>query len=83
MKRILIIEDDTVLNDTLSFTLRKSEYTVDSAYNGNEAFQYIRKYFYTLIILDINLPDTNGFDLFTQLKSQLQCGIIFLTGWLY
>ena len=62
MHRILIIEDDFSLNNTLAYNLRTAGYTVDSAYNAKEAFKYLKQYHYILLILDINLPDGNEAD---------------------
>ena len=70
MHRILIIEDDFSLNNTLAYNLRTAGYTVDSAYNAKEAFKYLKQYHYILLILDINLPDGNGFELYSELKCQ-------------
>ena len=44
MHRILIIEDDFSLNNTLAYNLRTAGYTVDSAYNAKEAFEYLKQY---------------------------------------
>lgn len=79
MHRILIIEDDFSLNNTLAYNLRAAEYVVDSAYNAKEAFSYLKIYQYTLLILDINLPDGDGFDLYDDLKKKSNANIIFLT----
>ena len=79
MHRILIIEDDFSLNNTLAYNLRTAGYTVDSAYNAKEAFEYLKQYHYILLILDINLPDGNGFELYSELKEKSTASIIFLT----
>ena len=79
MHRILIIEDDFSLNNTLAYNLRTAGYTVDSAYNAKEAFKYLKQYHYILLILDINLPDGNGFELYSELKEKSNASIIFLT----
>lgn len=79
MHRILIIEDDFSLNNTLAYNLRTAGYTVDSAYNAKEAFEYLKQYHYILLILDINLPDGNRFELYSELKEKSTASIIFLT----
>ena len=79
MHRILIIEDDFSLNNTLAYNLRTAGYTVDSAYNAKEDFEYLKQYHYILLILDINLPDGNGFELYSELKEKSNASIIFLT----
>ena len=79
MHRILIIEDDFPLNNALAYNLRSADYTVDCSYNSKEAFEFLKLYRYILLILDINLPDANGFDLYSQLKEKSGASIIFLT----
>lgn len=79
MHRILIIEDDFSLNNALAYHLRSADYTVDCSYNAKEAFEFLKLYHYILLILDINLPDGNGFDLYSKLKEKSGAGIIFLT----
>lgn len=79
MQRILIIEDDFSLNHILAYALRSSKYIVDSVYSLKESYDYINKYTYTLLILDINLPDGSGFGDFYSLKEQSKASIIFLT----
>ena len=62
-KRILIIEDDKLLNKTLSFNLVLDGYEVDSTYSFTETLTKLDEKIYDLILLDVNLPDGNGFDL--------------------
>ena len=66
--RILIVEDDQLLNNTLCYNLCMSGYSLDSALSKQQASNYIKKYDYDIIVLDINLPDGNGFDLCRELK---------------
>lgn len=81
MKKILIVEDDSTLNDTLAFNLNKKRYLVHSAYTVAEAKNFLKSYKYTIIILDISLPDGNGFSLCNFIKNSCfsDCAIIFLT----
>lgn len=79
MKKILIVEDDCMLNNTLSGMLTKRGFDVGSAYTAKEAFQKIRVNSYSLIILDVNLGDANGFVIFNQLKELSKSAIIFMT----
>ena len=79
MHRILLIEDDFSLNNALAYNLRSADYTVDCSYNSKEAFEFLKLYHYILLILDINLPDGNGFELYSQLKEKSGASIIFLT----
>lgn len=61
--RILIVEDDRLLNQTLCYNLLAAGYSVDPAMTKAEAEQLILEYEYNLAVLDVNLPDGSGFDL--------------------
>lgn len=78
--RILVVEDDKLLNNTLCYNLSTSGYDVDSALSKAAAVQYFTKEKYELVILDVNLPDGNGFDLCDELKMKnSDIAVIFLT----
>ena len=79
IKRILLIEDDRLLNQTLAFHLKTKGYEVISSYNIESAKEYILKAKFNLIILDVNLPDGDGFDLCKMYRSKITAPIIFLT----
>ncbi|MEN8907681.1 MAG: response regulator transcription factor, partial [Clostridiales bacterium] len=72
------VEDDKILNNGLEFAFKKELYTVKSAYTGNEAIDYL-KFLPDIIILDINLPDTDGIELFKIIKKITDVPIVFLT----
>lgn len=78
--RILVVEDDRLLNNTLCYNLTQAGYTVDGATSKLTAAQWIGKQEYDLAVLDVNLPDGNGFDLCGALKAQRpDTAVIFLT----
>lgn len=66
--RILIIEDEIDLADTISRSLTKEGFAVDSAYDGTEGYELACIYEYDLLILDINLPGINGLDICQALR---------------
>lgn len=68
MKRILIVEDDRLLNQTLAYNLSADGYEVTSAQNAKGAAELLACAPYDLVLLDINLPDGNGYDLCRQIK---------------
>ncbi len=80
MKTILIVEDDKLLNKTLTYNLKLDGYEVSSMYSYEETIKSIKHDKYDLILLDVNLPDGNGFELCGQIKeSNAEAYIIFLT----
>jgi two-component system OmpR family response regulator len=80
LKKILVVEDDTLLNKTLCYNLTLAGYMVDGARSAASANELIEKKEYDLIVLDINLPDGNGFDLCRDSKTRYEnVLIIFLT----
>ena len=80
MKRILLVEDDTLLNKTLAYNLNAEGWAVTSALNAKTAAALLAGTEYDLVLLDINLPDGNGYDLCGQIKPEHpDTVVIFLT----
>lgn len=81
-KRILIIDDSGIQRNMLQ-NLLKSPYEVKSAGSGMEAFRMMKKWLPDLILLDYDMPDCDGKEIFTMLqKEERYCEIpvVFLTG---
>ena len=66
--RLLIVEDEKELCDTISKSLYESGYEVDTCYDGMEALEYILAENYDLIVLDLNLPGIDGMDILRELR---------------
>lgn len=80
MKKILLVEDDALLNKTLAYNLTSDGYEVTSADTFASAVNYLRKAEYHLALLDINLPDGSGLDLCDEIRSRgQQTYIMFLS----
>lgn len=77
MKEILIVDDDTDLSFIISEMLESYGYSVTTAENGDEAFSLLSQRTYHLILLDINLPDTTGLELCSELRKVSQVPVIF------
>ena len=68
--RLLIVEDEKELCDTISKSLYESGYEVDTCYDGDEALDYILTEEYDLIVLDLNLPGMDGMDILKELRKE-------------
>ena len=66
-KRILIVDDDTIVLDTFKAILQSAGYTVDTAETGREALDKAEETYYHVALLDIRLPDMEGIELLTQM----------------
>ena len=64
--RILVVEDDRLLNNTLCYNLDAAGYVVDSALTKSAASNFLTKQDYDLIVLDVNLPGQNILRIFCQ-----------------
>lgn len=67
-KRILVVEDEYSINDGLTFALRKEGYEVRSAFNGKEALELVENFKPDLVLLDLMLPDMDGFDICKEIS---------------
>ena len=78
--RILLVEDDSNLNNLLSKQLLSYNYMVDSCLNGADALFHISQTLYDIIILDRRLPDMEGIDILREIRaSNINTPVIFLT----
>lgn len=68
--RLLIVEDEKELCDTVAKTLYRAGYEVDTCYDGSEALDYILAENYDLIVLDLNLPGMDGMELLKELRKK-------------
>lgn len=79
LSSILIIEDDFSLLSGLCRALATDECETQGCRNLSEAKKLLQKHSYSLILLDINLPDGNGFDFLPELKKTCSAPVIVLT----
>jgi two-component system torCAD operon response regulator TorR len=77
---ILIVEDDLVASTMLSAYISKEGYRVSTAPNGEAMRHIFAEGDVDLILLDINLPDEDGFSLLRELRRQSEVGVIMVTG---
>jgi two-component system, OmpR family, response regulator ChvI len=67
-KKILIVDDEQDINLTLKMALEENSFEVDAFDNALSALENFRKGLYHLLILDIKMPNMNGFQLYREIK---------------
>jgi two-component system phosphate regulon response regulator PhoB len=79
--KILIVDDETDINELISFNLEKEGYRTSTATSGEEALSILKKESFDLLLLDLMLPGIDGFDLCRIIKSdaKFDLPIIMLT----
>lgn len=81
-KPLVLVVDDSSKNIDLLVRTLKNDYRLGTAQNGPEALEYARKHLPDLILLDIMMPDMDGFEVCTRVKADPQTRdtpIVFLT----
>ena len=78
--KILIIEDEESLRNTLKLNLELEHYSVETCSNGKDAIEFIKSVKLDLILLDIMMPTISGIDVYKEIRSKgINTPIIFLT----
>lgn len=68
--KLLLVEDEEELSGIVARGLRKCGYAVDTAYDGEEAVDYYNVNAYDVIILDLNLPKIDGFEVLLKIRQK-------------
>ena len=79
MKQILLVEDDKTIAMGLSYSLEEEGYEVTACHKAASALKEIKDKSFALAILDVSLPDGNGYDICRAIKSRGDTPVIFLT----
>ncbi len=78
--KILLVDDERAILQMLEMVLAKEKFTnVYTATTGSEALEMIKRHEPAFIVLDVMLPDTNGFELCTKIRAYTDVHILFLT----
>lgn len=67
-RKLLLVEDEQKIADTLKLGLTENGYEVDVAYDGAIGWKLFQQHSYNLVILDLNLPGMNGYDLCKHIR---------------
>jgi two-component system, OmpR family, response regulator len=77
--KILVVEDDPRISEVLEYALKADGYDVQTAQRGREAAEIARKSLPGLIVLDVGLPDIDGFEVCRLVRTFSDVPVIFLT----
>lgn len=78
MHKILIVEDDEAISNLININLQDEGYHCTCAYDGKQAADFLEENLYDLVLLDIMLPEVDGYELLEYIKP-LGIPVIFLT----
>ena len=79
MAKLLLVEDNNAIIMGLDFLFKEEGYNFDVARTCNEADKLITKNKYNIVLLDVFLPDGNGFEICKKIKKEFNTPVIFLT----
>ncbi len=79
MQQILLVEDDKTITLGLSYSLEEEGYEVTACHDAASALKEIQDRRFDLAILDVSLPDGNGYDICRVVKAESDLPVIFLT----
>lgn len=79
-ERILVVEDEDAIRELVATALRFTGFTVDAVGSGSDALSAARNESFDLLVLDVNLPDVDGFTICRKIREDgNQASVIFLT----
>lgn len=78
-QKILIVDDDENIAELISLYLTKECFETEIAYNGRDALGLVKSFNPNLVLLDIMLPDIDGYEVCTEIRKTLQIPIIMLS----
>lgn len=80
--RILVVDDNIDLADSICDALALEDYTADSAYDGESALELFARNSYDMAFLDVKLPGKNGVECFMEMREmQPSCEVVIMTGY--
>lgn len=77
---ILVVEDEKELADLVTEQLESADMQIQVHNNGSNVIHFLSRNFVNLVLMDVGLPDTTGFDLLSEMRKQgIEVPVIFLT----
>ena len=81
-EKILVVDDEDIIRESLSYILNKEKYDVDEAANGKIAFDMLKDKSYDLVITDLEMPEMKGIELLEEIKKlNVQTNTIVITAY--
>jgi len=81
-EKILVVDDEDIIRESLSYILKKEKYEVEEAANGKIAFEMLKETSYDLVITDLEMPEMKGIELLDEIKKMnLQTNTIVITAY--
>src|SRR5512133_2491551 len=78
-EKILVVEDEVSLQETLAYNLKRQGYEVETAGDGDSALEGARRLRPDLIVLDVMLPGMDGFEIGRSLRQEMNPPVLMLT----
>jgi two-component system, cell cycle response regulator CtrA len=79
--RVLLVEDDLTSAQGITLMLKNSGAVVDQADNGEEALELVRHYDYDIVVLDLMLPDMEGYEVVRRMRvARIETPVLILSG---
>ncbi|WP_423236523.1 response regulator transcription factor [Clostridium oryzae] len=79
MNNILIVDDDKDIVDMLSTYFEKEGYAVQCAYDGQEGLDFLKRESFSLVLLDVMMPNMDGYTMLSKMREFTQVPVILLT----
>ncbi|QZY54954.1 response regulator transcription factor [Crassaminicella profunda] len=77
--KILVADDEENITDAIAYALKREQYTVYTAYDGEQAIDKIQKFHPDILILDVMMPKLSGYDVCKRIGDNTNMGILMLT----
>ena len=82
IRKILVVDDEQIIRESLSYVLRKEDYHVDEADNGKAAYEKLLETSYDLVITDLEMPEMKGTELLDKIRNlSVQTASIVVTAY--
>jgi two-component system response regulator PilR (NtrC family) len=82
LRKILVVDDEQIIRESLSYVLSKEEYQVDEAENGKAAYEKLLETTYDLVITDLEMPEMKGTELLDKIRNlSVQTATIVVTAY--